>query len=342
MVGNFSISMSDKIAVHAVLPKTSSENLAIVSHSFELREDHKTNDTGGTKSSSEKSLLLHEVHHGNAVDSPSVVQSNLVITSTSSSFSSVDGDVEKLSSYEIERVSAPHFKEVIRRTTKPFSKSSSCKSNSLDKVRDQNPGAGQQELFKPSQKRFSAPSEGKKSKEFVVSVKSGTCDTCLELISSPSSSPVYSTPMFSSLSSFLDEALKTGFVVRIFSKPIFPLQPRRAIKSGFSMVDWQRKIEMRKKKMSTEIPSRRISQAEIKEHITLSSLWIVVRGVVFDVTDFQYFHPTIDNVLLRCGGRDITSLADSFHPWVNVASFLPTYAVGVLAAEESPTMRNDF
>lgn len=329
--------MVDEIAVHAVSPKTSPENLGIISHFLHLEEDQKTKDTAVAKSSSEKSLHLHDVHHANALDPSTVVQSNLAAMSTSSSFSSVDGDGEKPSSYEVERVTAPHFKEVIQRTSRPFSKSSG-KSHSSNEVRGQHPESLHLELNNSLEKRFSSPAEDEKTKYFVVSVKSGSCDTSLELIPSSRSSPASPAPSFCSLSSFLDEALKTGFAIKVFSKPIFPLQPRRAVKTGFSMVDWQRNLEMRKKKMSTEIPSRRISYSELQEHTTLSSLWTVVRGVVYDVTDFQYFHPTIDNVLLRCGGRDITSLADSFHPWVNVASFLPTYVVGILATEESPTL----
>mmetsp|Transcript_62576 Transcript_62576/g.146831 ORF Transcript_62576/g.146831 Transcript_62576/m.146831 type:complete len:910 (+) Transcript_62576:173-2902(+) len=67
-------------------------------------------------------------------------------------------------------------------------------------------------------------------------------------------------------------------------------------------------IEVRKKNASpyeTKVQtSLKITQKELSEHNTTSSLWISIGGVVCDVTDFLMLHPGGNDVLLQHGGTE--------------------------------------
>jgi cytochrome b involved in lipid metabolism len=75
----------------------------------------------------------------------------------------------------------------------------------------------------------------------------------------------------------------------------------------------------------------RITPQEVAKHNTPDDLWIVIRNVVYDCTEFQRFHPGGEKLLLACAGRDATEVYDRFHVWVSCESFMGPYAVGVLA-----------
>eukprot|EP00796_Vickermania_ingenoplastis_P010470 gene10470-7275_t len=123
------------------------------------------------------------------------------------------------------------------------------------------------------------------------------------------------------LAHYIDAAVQTGFAIQA-PKPNFQRQRRPVLPQGYSIRDWHTKLELRKRRIPAGIPQRKISRVEVEQHNTEGSLWVVVRGVVYDVTEFQRFHPCCGNVLERCGGRDITALVDAFHPWIVAQSFL--------------------
>lgn len=45
---------------------------------------------------------------------------------------------------------------------------------------------------------------------------------------------------------------------------------------------------------------------EVSRHATADSLWIVIHGIVYDVTQFKNTHPGSVGPLLHYGGKDAT------------------------------------
>jgi cytochrome b involved in lipid metabolism len=72
------------------------------------------------------------------------------------------------------------------------------------------------------------------------------------------------------------------------------------------------------------------SMEEVVKHNTATDNWMVVRGVVYDVTHFQKFHPGGDTILAKYAGRDVSEIYDAFHKWVNAESMLQNYVLGRL------------
>ncbi|KAH7817202.1 cytochrome b5 domain-containing protein [Monocercomonoides exilis] len=63
-----------------------------------------------------------------------------------------------------------------------------------------------------------------------------------------------------------------------------------------------------------------ISFEEVSKHSTDSDLWVIVKGIVLDVTNFK--HRAGRAPLLKSGGKDITESFNRYHAYVNCA-FLP-------------------
>lgn len=144
----------------------------------------------------------------------------------------------------------------------------------------------------------------------------------------------------SSVDAFISTALQNGFVASVPYPPGKLDSMRPTIRRGYSIRDWQAKIELRKGRMPSEVPRKKISQSEVEKHCTPASLWVVIRGVVYDVTEFQHFHPSFHNVLLMSAGHDITALVEVAHSWIHTPSFLATYALGYLEGHP-PSRAND-
>eukprot|EP00744_Colponema_vietnamica_P009639 GILI01013688.1.p1 GENE.GILI01013688.1~~GILI01013688.1.p1 ORF type:complete len:188 (-),score=22.14 GILI01013688.1:165-728(-) len=76
-----------------------------------------------------------------------------------------------------------------------------------------------------------------------------------------------------------------------------------------------------------------MTEAEIRAHDEADSLWMVVRGIVYDCTAWQRFHPGGEAILRACGGRDASEVYDFYHKWVDCAGLMAAYAVGRLVKE---------
>lgn len=131
------------------------------------------------------------------------------------------------------------------------------------------------------------------------------------------------------LDEYLSQVVTSNFIIH--ATPQCPkARKRAALLPGFSMRDWSRKVEQEKKNRSINSHPPRISLQEVQLHHSKDDLWIVHRNVVYDVTEFQRYHPCFENVLEKTAGHDITELVEQFHPWVPVHSLLSPYAVGIL------------
>ncbi|CAK7234398.1 hypothetical protein SBRCBS47491_008934 [Sporothrix bragantina] len=57
-----------------------------------------------------------------------------------------------------------------------------------------------------------------------------------------------------------------------------------------------------------------LSAKEISQHSDRQSCWVIVRGNVFDVTEFLPEHPGGEKIILKYAGRDATAAFDPVHP----------------------------
>jgi len=88
-------------------------------------------------------------------------------------------------------------------------------------------------------------------------------------------------------------------------------------------------------------PPRKIPMSEIVEHNTTEDFWIVINGAVYDITQFQHYHPGGVEIMLPAAGANGTALFNQYHKWVNAESMLASvllgYAVGDAPARPTET-----
>ncbi|KJE94785.1 hypothetical protein CAOG_05367 [Capsaspora owczarzaki ATCC 30864] len=82
-------------------------------------------------------------------------------------------------------------------------------------------------------------------------------------------------------------------------------------------------------------PDGRYTRDQVAQHNSRESCWLVVRGVVYDVTDFLKFHPAGANAILRHAGQDATVDFD-FHDG-HSQKLWKKYIIGKLVASEQPS-----
>jgi len=63
-------------------------------------------------------------------------------------------------------------------------------------------------------------------------------------------------------------------------------------------------------------------------------VWMALEGKVYNVTAYIPFHPGGEGELLRCAGKNGTSLFMKTHSWVNIDGMLGGCLVGILVSEE--------
>ncbi|KAJ0405285.1 hypothetical protein ATCC90586_007324 [Pythium insidiosum] len=82
---------------------------------------------------------------------------------------------------------------------------------------------------------------------------------------------------------------------------------------------------------------------EVAKHNTGDSAWVIIRNVVYDVTEWADRHPGGRELILLHAGRECTDTFDSYHPFSNRAEkILAKYAIGKLVGEtEFPTYKPD-
>ncbi|GJQ15730.1 hypothetical protein GpartN1_g7521.t1 [Galdieria partita] len=97
---------------------------------------------------------------------------------------------------------------------------------------------------------------------------------------------------------------------------------------GHSQVDWLR--NKRKKTRNAVIP---ISMEQVKQHNRKDDAWLVLRGKVYDVTEYIPFHPGGEAEICRGIGKDATKLFLAKHPWVNAEFLLSECLIGYLSEE---------
>ncbi|ETM02781.1 hypothetical protein L917_00858 [Phytophthora nicotianae] len=82
---------------------------------------------------------------------------------------------------------------------------------------------------------------------------------------------------------------------------------------------------------------------DVAKHNTAKSAWVIIRGIVYDVTEWADRHPGGRELVLLHAGRECTDTFDSYHPFSNRADkILAKYAIGKLVGgSEFPTYKPD-
>lgn len=73
------------------------------------------------------------------------------------------------------------------------------------------------------------------------------------------------------------------------------------------------------------------SASELRKHSTRESAWVVLHGVVYDLTDFLEIHPGGGEPILAAAGKDVTRFWSAFHKkeWLE-EHLLPQWQLGTL------------
>lgn len=88
--------------------------------------------------------------------------------------------------------------------------------------------------------------------------------------------------------------------------------------------------------------SKTFTLLEIARHNTESSCWIVIDNVVYDVTKFMHAHPGGKGVLLKLGGKDVTSEFYDFHARDIIEKYTSRLRIGIVAdaADATPSIED--
>ena len=72
-----------------------------------------------------------------------------------------------------------------------------------------------------------------------------------------------------------------------------------------------------------------INKQELQKHKSLQDCWTCINGKVYNITPYINFHPGGVEEIMKCAGKDGTSLFNKYHSWVNVDRMLENCIVGV-------------
>ncbi|XP_014666924.1 PREDICTED: cytochrome b5-like isoform X2 [Priapulus caudatus] len=75
---------------------------------------------------------------------------------------------------------------------------------------------------------------------------------------------------------------------------------------------------------------------EVREHQSMTSLWIIIHNKVYDVTKFVDEHPGGEEVLLEQAGKNGTESFEDVGHSSDARELMQNYCIGELAAEDRP------
>ena len=101
------------------------------------------------------------------------------------------------------------------------------------------------------------------------------------------------------------------------------------------MMDWVRLKQSAKDLAQLKGASLRtdITLSEVSAHTSPHEGWVVLRGVVYNVSPYLPYHPGGKRIVEKLVGRDITEEFDKYHRWVNIEGLIGVCKVGYLKQE---------
>jgi len=73
---------------------------------------------------------------------------------------------------------------------------------------------------------------------------------------------------------------------------------------------------------------------EVAKHNTKQDCWIVIRGMVYDVTDFLKIHPGGSNIMISVAGEDATEYFEELHKEEVLEEVGKQYIIGELISSK--------
>lgn len=80
-----------------------------------------------------------------------------------------------------------------------------------------------------------------------------------------------------------------------------------------------------------------VSMEEVSKHNKETDVWMAIRGVVYNVTDFLEDHPGGPDIMMEYAGCDGTIAFDDVSHSQSALDMLPQYKVGVVEGYVPPT-----
>jgi cytochrome-b5 reductase len=75
--------------------------------------------------------------------------------------------------------------------------------------------------------------------------------------------------------------------------------------------------------------------AEVRRHHKPGDTWMVIHGMVYDVSMYSEYHPGGLDAIMSGAGKDATKLFEKFHAWVNPAFMLEKCCLGYVEADSA-------
>lgn len=157
----------------------------------------------------------------------------------------------------------------------------------------------------------------------------------------PAASTTKKTPTLKSKTVTIDPDVAATSKKRV-RKPA--VQPRLR-GPRFGLADWQRLVRCSKDLAQRKgMPLRQnIPWEEIRIHNKPHDCWMVLRGIVYNISPYLPYHPggmeifTSANVL----GNDGTKLFDKYHKWISIEGLIGTLAIGTAAENAAVASENE-
>jgi cytochrome b involved in lipid metabolism len=84
----------------------------------------------------------------------------------------------------------------------------------------------------------------------------------------------------------------------------------------------------------------KISRAEVGQHNTKESSWIIINNNVYDVTKFSTLHPGGKQILLDMAGKESTKEFEAFHKSSILQKYHDKLFVGEISDHEKIKKKN--
>jgi cytochrome b5 len=86
---------------------------------------------------------------------------------------------------------------------------------------------------------------------------------------------------------------------------------------------------------------REIEMAEVRQHNTQDSTWLVIRGEVYDVTSFLNEHPGGFDMIVNEAGTDATKAFNNAGHSSDARKMLEQFKIGVLSSKDNLQTSSD-
>jgi len=110
---------------------------------------------------------------------------------------------------------------------------------------------------------------------------------------------------------------------------------KQGLRKGFGLTDWMQLLRASPNLAQRQggVIRRDITKEEVKQHKSIHNGWMILNDKVYNIAPYLHYHPGGADILVKCLGRDGTSLFMKYHPWVNVEGLIGPLLLGYLKPE---------